>query len=175
MAATIRRATVEDAKRLNELMLIGLEDKASDVYRENIDRFGVPEEYVRQVFSFEVLKKAVKDTNQLFLVAVEDQTLMGFAQTIRQSKETAELDRIFLLPEYTGRGIGTQLLNTTLDVLKKEGISRLTVRAGKDETLARRFYEKNGFELVQETTIQAPWGRDLSLAIYELRIMKNEQ
>jgi len=175
MTISIRRATVEDAKRLNELMLFGLEDKASDVYRENIERFGIPEEYVRQVFSFEVLKKAVADKNQLFLVAVEDQTLMGFAQTIRQSKEKAELDRIFLLPEYTGKGVGTQLLGATSDVLKKEGISRLTVRAGKDETLARRFYEKNGFKLVQETTIRAPWGRELSLAIYELRIMKNEQ
>jgi len=172
MTVTIRRATVEDAKRLNELMLTGLEDKANDVYRENIERFGIPEEYVRQVFSFEALKKAVTDTNQLFLVAIEDQTLMGFAQTIRQSKETAELDRIFLLPEYTGKGIGTQLLKAILDVLKTEGISRLSVKAGRDETLARRFYEKNGFRLVQETTIRAPWGRDLSLAIYELRIMK---
>jgi len=119
MAVSIRRATVEDAKQLNELMLTGLEDKTSDVYRENIEKFGIPEEYVRRVFSFEVLKKAVKDKNQLFLVAVKDQTLMGFAQTIRQSKGSAELDRIFLLPEYTGKGIGTQLLSTTLDVLKK--------------------------------------------------------
>jgi len=172
MAVTIRRATVEDTRRLSKLMLTGLEDKTSDVYRENIERFGIPEEYVRQVFSFEALKKAVTDKNQLFLVAVEGQTLMGFAQTVRQSKETAELDRIFLLPEYTGKGVGTQLLGAALDVLKKEGISRLTVRAGKDETLARRFYEKNGFKFVKEIGIQAPWGRDLSLVIYELGIMK---
>jgi len=172
MAVLIRRATVEDAKQLNELMLSGLEDKASNVYRENIERFGIPEEYVRRVFSFEALKKAVTDKNQLFLVAVEGQTLMGFAQTVRQSKEMAELDRIFLLPEYTGKGIGTQLLKAIFNALKKEGISRLTVRAGKDETLARRFYEKNGFKLVKEMTIQAPWGRDLSLVIYELEIMK---
>lgn len=170
MTTSIKKATVEDARQLYKMMLAGLEDKTSEAYKANIERFGIPEEYVRQAFSLEALKKAVKDKKQLFLVAVENKKVIGFAQTIRTNKETAELDRIFIIPEKTGKGIGTQLLNKTVDALKRENFHKLTVRAGKDETLARKFYEKNGFQLVEETTIQAPWSRELKLAVYEFKI-----
>lgn len=166
----IEKATVEHAKQLHAMVMAGLADRTSEVYRANVERFGIPEEYVRQAFSIEALTVAVKDKKQLFLVAVEGGKLIGFAQTIRDDKKAAELDRIFLIPECTGRGIGTRLLNKTLDVLRSEGTRRLTVKAGKDETLARRFYEKNGFKLVQEISVQAPWGRELGLAIYELQV-----
>ena len=122
MTVRIKKATVEDAGQLNKMMLAGLEDKTSEAYKENIERFGIPEEYVRQVFSLEELAKAVKDEKQLFLVAVENQKVIGFAQTIRQDKKRAELDRIFLVPEKTGKGIGTRLLNKTVDALRKEKI-----------------------------------------------------
>jgi ribosomal protein S18 acetylase RimI-like enzyme len=170
MPVEIRRATVDDARQLNKLVLAGLDDRTSEVYRENVEKFGIPEEYVRQAFSIETLTAAVKDKKQLFLVAVEGERLIGFAQTIRDDKGAAELDRIFLIPGQTGKGIGTRLLNKTMNVLRSEGISRLTVKAGKNETLARRFYEKNGFRLVQEVNVQAPWGRELNLALYELEI-----
>jgi len=166
----MKRATVEDAKQLHIIMLASLEDKTSETYKANIERFGIPEEYVRQAFSLEALTKAVKDKKQLFLVAIENRKLIGFAQTIRKDKKVAELDRIFVVPEKTGKGIGTKLLNKTVNMLRKENFSKLIVKAGKDETLARKFYEKNGFTLVEETTIQAPWGAELNLAIYELEI-----
>lgn len=176
MAASLRvrikKATVEHAKQLHAIMMAGLADKTSEVYGANVEKFGIPEEYVRRAFSVETLTNAVKDRNQLFLVAVDDGELIGFAQTLRQDAKTAELDRIFLLPAHTGKGIGTHLLNKTLGILKNEGVTRLTVKAGKDEMLARRFYEKSGLKLVQEVTVQAPWGRELGLAIYELQIGK---
>ena len=172
MTVRIEKATVEHVKQLHAIVMAGLADKTSEVYAANVEKFGIPEEYVLRAFSVETLTNAVKDADQLFLVAVEDGELIGFAQTLRQDAKTAELDRIFLLPAHTGRGIGTRLLNKTLGVLKNEGVSRLMVKAGKDEMLARGFYEKNGFRLVKEMTIRAPWGRDLSLVIYELGIMK---
>ncbi len=170
MTIKIKRAAVKDANQLHIMMLANLEDKTSETYKVNIERFGIPEEYVRQAFSLEALTKAIKDKKQLFLVAVVNRKLIGFAQTIRKDKKAAELDRIFVVPEKTGKGIGTKLLNETVDTLRKENFSKLIVKAGKDETLARKFYEKNGFKLVEETIIQAPWGTKLSLAIYELEI-----
>jgi len=170
LTVAIREAKDDDAERLHELILAGLEDKTSEVYRENVDKFGIPEDYVRRAFSREALMEAVADEKQLFLVAVDDGNLVGFAQTILQDGSTAELDRIFLFPAHTGRGIGTQLLDKTLEILKKEGVIKLTVKAGRYEASARRFYEKNGFQIIEEVTVHAPWGRDLSLAVYELRV-----
>jgi GNAT superfamily N-acetyltransferase len=172
MAVKIKKAAVKDAKQLHEMMLSSLKDKTSQNYKANIERLGIPEEYVRQAFSLEALTNSIEDTSQLFLIATQNHTLIGFAQTIRQNEGKAELDRIFLIPEETGKGTGTQLINETIDALKRENVDKLIVRAGKDETLARRFYEKNGFKFVGETSVKAPWGRLFNLAIYELKIKK---
>ena len=53
---------------------------------------------------------------------------------------------------------------------ERKGVKTIAVNAGKDETHARRFYEKNGFEMVKEVTINAPWGKRLDLATYHLQL-----
>ncbi len=145
-----------------------LEDKNSDVYQDNVAKFGIPEEYVRGVFAEKTLLKAIASGKARFYLAFEDNEIIGFAQIVRQDATTAELDRIIVFPEHERKGIGTQLLVQVVDDLKKEGVHVITVNAGKEETPARRFYEKNGFKLVKETTIQTPWGKELQLAIYKL-------
>ncbi len=159
MTTTFRPATVEDAKRLSALMLAPLDNKTGAIYREQVQRFGIPDEYVRRAFSVEALTKTTQDEKQVFLVAVEDDRPVGFAQTIRGEKQRAELDRLFVVPEKEGKGIGTELLRRTL-----------VVRADRDEIEARRFYEKHGFQLVGEATVQAPWGNELHFVNYELAI-----
>jgi N-acetylglutamate synthase-like GNAT family acetyltransferase len=171
----IRKATEKDAQKLSEIFDRILKDKDSEGYKANVERYGIPEEYVKKVFSKEALKRAVDDKNMIFLVAVrENGEIIGFAQTILLEPEKAELDRIFLVPNETGKGVGTQLLQETIRILRKHGITKLTVRAGKDETLARRFYEKNGFKMLGETTIKAPWGKEISLALYELPLISEK-
>ena len=52
----------------------------------------------------------------------------------------------------------------------KSGIKRIIANAGEGETQARKFYEKNGFEMKAEKTVETPWGNELRLLEYELRI-----
>jgi len=168
----IKKATERDAEKLSEILDRMLKDKDSEGYKANVERFGIPEEYVKKVFSKEALTRAAVDKRMIFLVALREKgEIIGFAQTIRLDSEKAELDRIFLFPKETGRGGGTRLLQETISLLRKQGITKLTVRAGKEETLARRFYEKNGFKLVGETTVKAPWGREIDLVLYELPLI----
>ncbi len=154
-------------------MLAPLDKKTGAVYREQVQRFGIPDEYVRRVFSVEALTQTAQDEKQVFLVAVEDDRLVGFAQTIRGENKRAELDRLFVVPEMEGKGIGTELLRRTLAILRAEGFETLVVRAGRDETQARRFYEKRGFRFVQEATVRAPWGDELHFANYELAVTRD--
>lgn len=46
----------------------------------------------------------------------------------------------------------------------------MIINAGKDETHVRKFYEKNGFKLIKEATINPPWGKKVNLAIYRLSL-----
>jgi N-acetylglutamate synthase-like GNAT family acetyltransferase len=51
---------------------------------------------------------------------------------------------------------------------KQKGVKKIIANAGKEENHARRFYEKNGFKQIKKATIEAPWGKKLSLVTYQL-------
>jgi len=75
-----------------------------------------------------------------------------------------------VFPENTRKGIGTQFLSEVLAEQKRKRVTTIIVNAGKEETHARRFYEKNGFKPTDEATVETPWGSKLTLVIYQLKI-----
>lgn len=167
----VRKATKHGMRMLSNKLLKLLNDKNSQFYQENIAKFGIPESYVKQAFSEETVQKAVESGKSVIYLALENgRKILGFAQTVRLDKSIAELDRIVVFPEYTRRGVGTQLLARVLKDEQRRGTKALIVNAGKNETHARRFYEKNGFRQVKESTIGTPWGSKLSLVTYQFEL-----
>ncbi len=163
----IKKATRKDIRLLSRKLLTFLEDESSRVYKENVLQFGIPKEYARKAFMEEALLSEVTSRKAAFYLAVENQEIIGFAQTIQSGDDCSELDRIIVFPEFTRRGIGALLLSKALEDQRRRGMKSLIVVAGKEETQARRFYEKNGFKLIREATIEAPWGRKLDIVTYE--------
>jgi len=168
--AIIRVASENDLKVLSRRLLELVANKDGRAYRENIAKFGIPDEYVRRAFSEAAFVAASKSGHSTFYLALENDTIIGFAQMIKQQATIAELDRLIVLPEHARRGIGTQLLREGVIHQRSEGIRTIVVNAGKQEEQARRFYEKNGFKLTNETMIDAPWGRKLALVTYQLNL-----
>ena len=167
---TVKKATQKDVRVLSRKLLTLLEDENSQVYTENVIKFGIPKAYVRKAFAEETLLKAVTLGKTTFYLALENNEIVGFAQTIQRDSNTAVLDRIIIFPQYTRRGIGTQLLRQVLIDQERKGISTVIVNTGKEETHARRFYEKSGFKKIKEATLEAPWGKSLTLVVYEIRL-----
>jgi len=167
---TIRRATLKDIQSLSRKFLQMLEDKNSKVYQDNVAKFNIPNEYVRKALAEETLVKAVASGKASFYLALENNEIIGFAQTLQQDIHIAELDRIVIFPSHERKGVGTQLLKQIIIDEKKKGVKTIMVNAGKEEIHARRFYEKNGFTLVKEATVDTPWKRKLDLAIYQLQL-----
>jgi N-acetylglutamate synthase-like GNAT family acetyltransferase len=163
----IRVAQEEEIRRLSEKLLAMLADKDSEVYRENVAKFGIPDDYVREAFSEKSLLNAAA-AGGAFYVALDDGEILGFGQIVPCSKESVELDRIIIFPESTRRGIGTRLLHEIAREEKTAGIRKIIVRTGKEEAHARSFYEKKGFKETNQIDIDAPWGGKLSLVQYEL-------
>jgi len=166
----VRKATEKDISNLSKKFLQYIEDKESKIYQENVAKFDIPEEYVRKALAEDTLTKAVASGEAVFYVALEGDEIVGFAQTIRKNAHIAELDRIVVFPPYEKKGIGTKLLQHVVTDEQKIGTKIMTVNAGKDETQARKFYEKNGFKLTREMTIDTPWGKKIELVVYELRL-----
>jgi len=167
---TISEATQNGIRALSRKLLKLLEDKNSQIYQENVAKFGIPEKYVKKAFSEETLLEVTARGKATFYLALENRCkILGFAQTIQQDADTAELDRIVVFPEHTRKGIGTHLLTKIVKDHERKGFKTIIVKAGKEETHARKFYEENGFEAVKEATIDAPWGK-ITLVTYQLQL-----
>jgi len=168
---TISKANESGIRALSKKLLSLLEDKTSQVYRDNVTKFGIPVEYVREAFSEVTLLEAAASGKSAFYLALnEGHEILGFAQTVQREDDTVELDRIVVFPEYTRKGIGTMVLNRVIEDAKLKKAHVIVVNAGKDEAHARRFYEKNGFSAVKEETVEPPWGGRITLVTYRLQL-----
>jgi ribosomal protein S18 acetylase RimI-like enzyme len=66
------------------------------------------------------------------------------------ANDTATLDSVALLKEFRGQGIADELIKAFLEQLKKAGVSACRLGVLGENTSARRFYERNGFEQYNE-------------------------
>lgn len=164
---TINKATPNGIRALSKKLMKMLEDKNSQLYQENVAKFGIPEEYAKKVFSEETLLAASSGKASFYLALENRRKILGFAQTVQHDSGTVELDRIVVFPEYARKGIGTRLLARVVKDEKKKGTRTIIVNAGKEEAHARHFYEKNGFKPLKEALIEAPWGK-ITLVTYQL-------
>lgn len=61
------------------------------------------------------------------------------------STKIAYLSRIAVLPQYTGMGYGTELLQNVMKISKESGMERIRLEVQKNNEPAKRLYTKNGF------------------------------
>ena len=60
-------------------------------------------------------------------------------------EECGEVFSLYVLPQYTGKGIGRRLMDRAVSELKALGYTKVVLFALDKNTTARRFYEKYGF------------------------------
>lgn len=83
------------------------------------------------------------------IVAVNGRDIGVFA--VDRYETNLHLRHVELLPEYTGQGIGTSLIQDLLYEARERGLP-VTLRVTKANNRARRFYERLGFRTFRETT-----------------------
>jgi putative acetyltransferase len=93
----------------------------------------------------EMVEKAMRDIyipNSETWVYEKDSDILGFVSMINN-----EIGGLFVLPQYHGEGIGTQLVNYL-----KEIYTILEVEVFEKNKIGRAFYKKYGFVLNKEYT-----------------------
>jgi putative acetyltransferase len=81
----------------------------------------------------------------LFLVALDGDEIIGTGAIRRIDGETAELRRMWLLPDYHGRGIGYRLARELFAFARAAGYRRVRLSTSAVQERAIRFYERLGF------------------------------
>lgn len=85
-------------------------------------------------------------------IAVEDGRVVGTISLRTIDDTSAEVKNLYILKEKRGTStVGQDLLNTLFNYAKQLGYTRLQLDARKEFERSIRFYERNGFYLIETT------------------------
>lgn len=83
------------------------------------------------------------------------------------AKTGGVLTRIYVLPEWQRRGVGSHLLKAGLEALSTHGAEQVFVHVEKGNAKGTRFYERRGFYQVRAFCLEFP-EQNLEMLTYAL-------
>ncbi|SFD37163.1 GNAT family N-acetyltransferase [Flavobacterium phragmitis] len=130
----IEKANITDNETLTEIT------KKSKAY------WGYSEEQIRKWDKNLTISQDYIRLHNVFKL-VDNDLIIGYYSFIFENDKTVELDNLFVLPGYIGKGFGKYLLLDFLNRMKGIGIEKITLDS---EPNAAEFYSKMGFVKVGE-------------------------
>ena len=136
----------------------------SDTYKDQVGvlipsiqkEFGVPITYEDQPDLKNISGVYQKGAGN-FWVALDGDTVVGTAALIDRGEKTGILRKMFVHSDYRGaaKGVGAKLLDTLLAWAREQGMQHIFLGTNDRLAAAQRFYEKNGFRLVDDAQMPA--------------------
>ena len=149
MNYSIRKATINDAKRLNELLTLFIRDEKK--YDNNINTECKINSYYEYIIDKE---------NNYLLVAESSNKIIGYLYgKIMDDGNTvidkvAKIDALYIDENYRHQGIGSSLINEFKKIVKEENVKYIEVNACNDNKEAITTYKNNGFNEIKAVTIR---------------------
>ncbi|RUT29929.1 GNAT family N-acetyltransferase [Paenibacillus zeisoli] len=79
---------------------------------------------------------------------LEDEQVLGICVLVPRQGDTAEIANLAVAEDAQGKGLGTRLLQYTIDAARQAGYHYLKVGTGNSSLDQLAFYQKNGFRIV---------------------------
>lgn len=127
------------------------------------------ERFLGRWYTPAALGEAVGRSESWFYVAAAGEGVIGFAQFMMREDKRGDLTRVYVLPEWQGRGAGSRLLKEGLDALSAHGAVEVFVHVEKDNAKGIGFYERKGFRQVRAFSLELP-GQNLEMLEYVLEL-----
>ena len=130
---------------------------ALDTFCESFENVNNPEDfkaYTDEAFNEGQIVKEISEPNSTYVLAYADGELAGYAR-VRDNdevkdffpgKKTIELQRIYALGKFIGKGIGKALMNYCIELGKQQNAEILWLGVWEHNERAQKFYNKLGFE-----------------------------
>lgn len=128
----LRPASNADAPQITTLNLQVLSEYGLAANDTDADLDDIERNYISRGGSFDILQNA-------------NPTIVGCVGLYPQTLETAQLRKMYLAPEYRGRGWGRKLLETALHRAASLGFQRVVLQTNRDFTKALDLYLSYGF------------------------------
>jgi GNAT superfamily N-acetyltransferase len=145
----IRKATVEDVETIRSL--------AHEIWMDAYTKIlatGQLEFMLKEIYATEKLTEQIKNSEQTFLLLVEDEEPVAFAAYSPRDENTDiyKLHKLYCFPATQGKGYGKILANEVAAAVLKAGKHTLELNVNRHNK-AKNFYEKMGFKVIYEEDI----------------------
>lgn len=90
--------------------------------------------------------EALPMENTCFLLAVEDNTVLGYCG-VYMAVDEGEIINVAVSPKFQRKGIADKLLSALIKEGTKNGVSRFFLEVRVSNTTAIHLYEKHGFQI----------------------------
>lgn len=135
-----------------------LADIGSTSFMESHGSSAEPSEinsYITEKYSYNVFKEEIRDPNNIYHIMYSDNKPAGYSNVIFsvphsniQIENVTKLDRIYLLKEFYGLGMGYELFRFNLELSKKYNQAGMWLYVWKENHRAVSFYLKTGFKII---------------------------
>ncbi len=151
MDIDIRKANEDDAAALALLGQVSFREAFSHFWTDK----EVLKNYFKNTFSVKKIRSSISKENNVFWIAYADELPVGYAKLKKycpykdlKDKSPAQLQKIYILNDYIGNGIGKQLQDALFDEVENLGIKTLWLAVWDENLKAIKFYERYGFNKV---------------------------
>ncbi len=150
----IKRCTAADVKQLQDICRrTFIETFAAQNTKEDMERF------LAESFSEERLREELSTPDSFTYIAYEQGEPVGYlklnigaAQTEEGFSGSLEVQRIYLISDVKGRGLGTELIRFSEDKARELSMKYIWLGVWEYNYPARKFYAKLGFEQFSQHT-----------------------
>ncbi|MFB6179021.1 MAG: GNAT family N-acetyltransferase [Halorientalis sp.] len=146
----VRSATPTDADAIATVARASL----SDSYGQFIDEETIVE-IVDTWYDTDRLTELLDDENEHFMLACEDDEVVGFVQgaLLGEDPPTGDIDWLHVAPQFRGQHIAEQLLGHFQDTVEDLGAQQLRGKVLAQNEDGAAFYDEHGFERADARSI----------------------
>ena len=152
MIKLIKKCTLQDLESLQKISIETFYQTFADSNAaENMKA------YLQNAYNEEKLYKELSNPNSSFFFVYVDELLAGYlklnefpSQSDINDSDSLELERIYILKEFQGAGLGKDLLEHTISIAIEHGKKYIWLGVWEHNERAKRFYQKNGFYRIGE-------------------------
>jgi GNAT superfamily N-acetyltransferase len=141
MGLTIRAARADDLETLLQIQREAAVAALAHIFDQS--RYPFPSDEIRELW-----REALADPDVELYIAEVDGDPAGVVSIGQEF-----LSELYVVPEHQGTGVGSALHDRALERLKERGTARAKLGCLEENHAARRFYERRGWELTDETRV----------------------
>ena len=157
----VKKVTIDDSSELQHIIFEAYAKHFSDHWNEN----GL-ELYLEKEFSDERLEIDLNNPLIAYYFIESNKKIVGFLRINYESnpelsiEDNCELEKMYILPEYTKLGIGKAALGAVIEKIQKRGKKYLFLCVIDTNINAIAFYEKSGFKFHSKTRLEDPYFKE---------------